>query len=49
MEVVEASLLYLGVPATPWQIAFVCPVSTAATRASVGSPRFGCRGLIVVR
>ena len=49
VEVVEASLQYLGVAATPWQIAFVCPVSKAATTASVGSWRFGCRGLIVVR
>ena len=42
VEVVEASLQYLGVAATPWQIAFVCPVSKAATRASVGS----CSGVM---
>ena len=42
VEVVEASLLYLGVSATPWQIVFVCPVSKAATRASVGS----CSGVM---
>ena len=42
MEVVEASLLYLGVSATPWQIVFVCPVSKSATRASVGS----CSGVM---
>ena len=48
VELVEASLQHLGVAASPWQIAFVCPVSKAATRASVGSWRFGCRGLIGV-
>ena len=49
LELVEASLQYLGVAASPWQIAFVCPVSKAATTASVGSWRFGYRGLIGVR
>ena len=35
VEMVETSLQYLGVAASPWQIAFVCPVSKAATTASM--------------
>ena len=49
VELVEASLQYIGVAASPWQIALVCPVSKAATTASVWSWRFGYRGLIGVR